>query len=51
MQNIDWQKKEAQLKKILEKYRSKNGSYDCIVPDLEVKTLFFKLRYLKRNII
>ena len=26
-ENIDWKKKEAQLNKILEKYRSKNGSY------------------------
>ena len=49
MQNIDWQKKEAQLKKILEKYRSKNGSYDCIVPGSGGKDSVFQAEILKKK--
>tara|TARA_Y100000816_G_scaffold292026_1_gene285469 strand:+ start:1717 stop:2916 length:1200 start_codon:yes stop_codon:yes gene_type:complete len=30
-ENIDWEKREKKLKKILSKYRKKNG-YDCLVP-------------------
>lgn len=31
--DIDWQSRQAELKKILERYRSKDGSYyDCIIP-------------------
>ena len=29
---INWKQREKELNKFLEKYRSKNGSYDCIVP-------------------
>ena len=29
---IDWTSREGELKGILEKYKSKNGSFDCIVP-------------------
>ena len=31
--NINWEKREKELIKLLDKYRSKNGkNYDCIVP-------------------
>lgn len=29
---IDWEKREETLLKLLDKYRSKDGSYDCVVP-------------------
>ncbi len=29
---IDWNKREEELVALLDKYRSKDGSYDCIVP-------------------
>ncbi len=29
---IDWKAREIQLLELLEKYRSKDGSYDCVVP-------------------
>ncbi len=29
---IDWDKREDELKKLLDKHRSKDGSWDCIVP-------------------
>lgn len=29
---IDWNKREEELKALCDKYRSKDGSYDCIVP-------------------
>ena len=31
-QEIDWKDREAQLVDLLDQYRSKDGSYDCIVP-------------------
>jgi len=31
-EKIDWESREKQLLKLLDKYRSKNGNYDCIVP-------------------
>ena len=30
--NINWEEREAQLIQLLDKYRSKDGSYDCMVP-------------------
>ena len=30
--NIDWDKREKELVELLEKHRSKDGSYDCLVP-------------------
>lgn len=30
--NIDWKKREEELMLLLDKYRKKDGSYDCIVP-------------------
>ena len=48
-ENIDWDKREAQLNKILEKYRSKNGSYDCIVPGSGGKDSVFQAEILKKK--
>lgn len=31
-EKIDWKKREEELLKLLDKYRSKDGSYDCMVP-------------------
>ena len=31
-ENIDWMERENELRSILDKYRSRNGSFDCIVP-------------------
>ena len=31
-ENINWQEREEQLLELLDKYRSKDGSYDCLVP-------------------
>lgn len=30
--NIDWEKREKELINLLDKNRSKNGEFDCIVP-------------------
>ena len=30
--NLDWISRQNELKKILEKYRSKSGGFDCVVP-------------------
>ena len=48
-QNIDWDEREAKLKKILEKYRSRNGSYDCIVPGSGGKDSVFQAEILKKK--
>tara|TARA_B100001540_G_C15810049_1_gene644049 strand:- start:2309 stop:3559 length:1251 start_codon:yes stop_codon:yes gene_type:complete len=47
--DIDWKEREFQLKKILEKYRSRNGSYDCIVPGSGGKDSVFQAYTLKNK--
>ena len=44
---IDWDKREKQLNKFLENYRSKNSSYDCIVPGSGGKDSVFQAHILK----
>ena len=48
-QNIDWNERETKLKEILEKYRSRNGSYDCIVPGSGGKDSVFQAEILKKK--
>ena len=48
-QDIDWKERELKLKKILEKYRSRNGSYDCIVPGSGGKDSVFQAEILKKK--
>lgn len=48
-QEIDWKERELKLKKILEKYRSRNGSYDCIVPGSGGKDSVFQAEILKKK--
>lgn len=44
---IDWKQRENQLRDILDKYRSRNGSYDCIVPGSGGKDSVFQAHMLK----
>ena len=37
--SIDWNQREQDLMRLLDEHRSKDGSYDCIVPGRAVKTL------------
>ena len=46
---IDWEKREYQLNQILNKYRSRNGSYDCIVPGSGGKDSVFQAEVLKKK--
>ena len=45
--NIDWKKKENDFIKILDKYRSRNGNYDVVVPGSGGKDSFFVAHQLK----
>ena len=45
--NIDWEEREQQLIVLCEKFRSKNGSYDCIVPGSGGKDSFYQSWMLK----
>ncbi len=45
--DIDWDKREKELKKFLEKYRSRNGSYDCLVPGSGGKDSVWQAHILK----
>lgn len=45
--NIDWKERELQLKRLCDKYRSKDGSYDCIVPGSGGKDSFYTAYMLK----
>ena len=44
---IDWEKREFELKKLCEKYRSRNGKYDCIVPGSGGKDSVYTAHILK----
>ena len=44
---IDWEKREAELCQLCDKYRSNNGSYDCLVPGSGGKDSFFASHILK----
>ena len=48
-ENTDWIEKEAKLNEILKKYRSRNGSYDCIVPGSGGKDSVFQAEILKKK--
>ncbi|MDC1254120.1 N-acetyl sugar amidotransferase [Pelagibacteraceae bacterium] len=49
MKNIDWKERESQFRKILDKYRSKNGSYDVVVPGSGGKDSFYVAHKLKHE--
>jgi N-acetyl sugar amidotransferase len=46
-ERIDWNKREEELLQLLDKYRSKDGSYDCIVPGSGGKDSAFQAHVLK----
>jgi len=46
---IDWSQRETEFRKFLDKYRSRNGSYDCIVPGSGGKDSVFQAQILKEK--
>ncbi|MCH2209860.1 MAG: N-acetyl sugar amidotransferase [Fuerstiella sp.] len=46
-EQIDWRQREEELQQLLDKYRSKDGSYDCIVPGSGGKDSAFQAHVLK----
>jgi len=46
---IDWNEREKQLFKFLEKYRKSNGEYDCVVPSSGGKDSSFTAHILKNK--
>lgn len=44
---IDWQKRETELIQLLDQYRSKDGSYDCVVPGSGGKDSAYQAHILK----
>jgi len=46
-QIIDWDRRKAELKVLCDKYRSRNGSYDCLVPGSGGKDSFYQSWMLK----
>lgn len=46
-ETIDWDKRENELKDLCDKYRSRNGSYDVVVPGSGGKDSFFTSHILK----
>ena len=46
---INWEERELQLKNLLDKYRSNNGNYDCIVPGSGGKDSVFQSIILKEK--
>ena len=48
-EKIDWKSKEKELKEILEKFRSKNNYYDCIIPVSGGKDSHFQAYTIKEK--
>lgn len=46
-ESINWERREEELLKLLDQYRSKDGSYDCIVPGSGGKDSAFQAHVLK----
>lgn len=46
-ESIDWKKREEELLQLLDKYRSKDGSYDCVVPGSGGKDSAYQAHVLK----
>jgi N-acetyl sugar amidotransferase len=44
---IDWDERELQLRELCDRYRSKDGSYDCLVPGSGGKDSFYAAHMLK----
>lgn len=44
---IDWSERERELKELCDRYRSKDGSFDCLVPGSGGKDSFFQSHILK----
>jgi hypothetical protein len=47
--NINWKKREDQLKRLCDKFRKNDGSYDCIVPGSGGKDSFFTSHMLQHK--
>ncbi len=45
--DIDWEERESELKELCKKYKSNNGSYDCLVPGSGGKDSFYTSYMLK----
>lgn len=46
-EKIDWNKREEELRDLLDQYRSKDGSYDCLVPGSGGKDSAYQAHILK----
>ena len=46
-ESVDWEKRERELIELCDKYRSRNGSYDCLVPGSGGKDSFMQTHLLK----
>ena len=46
-QDIDWKERERELISLCDKYRSRNGNYDCLVPGSGGKDSFYASHILK----
>ena len=47
--DVDWQARRAQLVELCDRYRSRNGSYDCLVPGSGGKDSIYAAMMLKRE--
>ena len=45
--NVDWEKREVELKLLLDRFRSRNSSYDVLVPGSEGKDSIYASHMLK----
>ena len=49
-EKINWKDRKSELHELCDKFRSKDGSYDCVVPGSGGKDSAFASHYLKKNL-
>jgi len=47
--SIDWQERERKLTELCDRFRSRNGSYDCVFPGSGGKDSFYAAHVLKTS--
>ena len=49
MARIDWKEREAQLVALCNNFRSRNGSYDCLIPGSGGKDSFYQAHLMAKE--
>ena len=46
---VEWDERKAKLRELCDRFRSRNGSYDCLVPGSGGKDCFYAAQWCSRT--